>query len=161
MVREYAEQFYLPAYRRFGHFTENGNKPVKAYRQWVEKVQGQWDKVQVLELTSDSQGPVPVGTPIQITVRARLGGLSPEDVSVQAYLGRLDIMFQITEATPVAMIAQGQKKDGVWEFTATAICRQSGRFGYSARVLPSHPELVNPFELGLIRWMDAPAETAR
>ena len=161
MVREYAERSYLPAFERFRRFTENGTQPVKSYRQWVQRVREQWDKIQILELTSDSQGPVPVDTPIKISARVKLGALSPDDVSVQAYLGRLDSMFQITDAIPVAMTAQGQKEGGVWEFGAVTTCRQSGRFGYSARVLPNHAELVNPFELGLIRWIDNPAETVR
>ena len=59
------------------------------------------------------------------------------------------------------MSAKTQPADGVWEFETTTTCRQSGRFGYSARVLPFHPELVNPFELGLIRWADSEQQNQR
>jgi len=154
MVREYTEKFYLPACQRFRRFLENGTQPIKSYQQWRGKIQSQWDNVKILELTSNSQGPIPVGMPIKIQVKAHLGSLTPDDVLVQAYLGRLDSENQITDASPVSMEAQGQTGDGVWEFAATTSCRQSGRFGYSARVLPFHPELVNPFELGLIRWAE-------
>jgi len=154
MVREYTEKYYLPAYERYRRFSESGTAAIKAYQQWIEKVRGQWNNIKIIDMISDSQGPISVGTPISIKVRVQLGALVPNDVLVQAYLGRMDSEQQIIEATPIPMSAKGQPQGTVWEFEATTICRQSGRFGYSARVLPFHPELVTPFELGLIRWAD-------
>jgi hypothetical protein len=31
-------------------------------------------------------------------------------------------------------------------------CRATGQHGVAVRVLPSHPDLSNPFELGLVLW---------
>jgi starch phosphorylase len=160
MVREYAEKYYLPAYERYRRLTGDGTGAIKDYQQWIEKTRSQWGSIKILELTSDSQGPISVGMPITINVRVSLGSLRPDDVLVQAYLGRLDSEHQITAATPIPMSAKGQVTEGVWEFETTTTCRQSGRFGYSARVLPFHPELVTPFELGLICWADG-AQTQR
>jgi starch phosphorylase len=161
MVKEYTEKYYLPAYKRFVRFSENGTGAIKTYHQWVDKVRGQWNNIRILDLVSDSPGPVSVGTPITIKVRVHLGSLVPDDVLVQAYLGRLDSEHRITEAVPIPMSAKTQPVDGVWEFETTTTCRQSGRFGYSARVLPFHHELVNPFELGLIRWADSELQNQR
>ncbi len=33
-------------------------------------------------------------------------------------------------------------------------CAASGQFGYTLRILPKHSLLINPFELGLIKWAD-------
>jgi len=152
MVKKYTEKFYLRAYEAHRRFSENGTEPIRAYQKWLEKINSQWNKVEILDVNSDSQATIPVGTPIKIQAKVALGTLEPDEVMVQAYIGRLDSERQITEATPVTMEVQGQGVNGVWEFSAITACRKSGRFGYSARVLPAHPELVNPFELGLIRW---------
>jgi starch phosphorylase len=31
-------------------------------------------------------------------------------------------------------------------------CKDTGQFGYTLRILPKHKLLINPFELGLIKW---------
>ena len=31
-------------------------------------------------------------------------------------------------------------------------CKDTGQFGFTLRLLPKHPMLINQFELGLIRW---------
>jgi starch phosphorylase len=152
MVKEYTEKYYLPAYERYRRFSESGTAAIKSYQQWIDKVRSQWAYIRIVDMASDSQGPISVGTPISIKIHVQLGALVPDDVLVQAYLGRMDSEQQIIEAMPIPMSAVGQPLNGVWEFAATTICRQSGRFGYSARVLPFHPELVTPFEPGLICW---------
>jgi len=154
MVREYTEKFYLPAYDRFKRLSQNSTDAIKSYRQWMEKIKSRWDQVKILEIISDSQGPISVNTPIKITAKVQLGDLTANEVLMQAYIGPLDSKRGIIEGTPVTMEVQGQPTDGVWEFNTTTMCRRSGRFGYSVRVLPAHPELVNPFELGFIHWAE-------
>ncbi len=152
MVKEYTEKSYLPAYERYRRFSENGTSTIKDYQERTALIKKLWKNVKILGPTSDSQGPIPVGTPITIKVEVDLGGLSPEDLQVQVYLGLLNTEHDITEGMPITMEPKKQVADGRWEFVATTACRQSGRFGYSVRAMPAHPEFVSPFELGLIRW---------
>lgn len=41
---------------------------------------------------------------------------------------------------------------GSWGYTGTFACVQSGRYGFTVRVLPSHEDLVSPVEMGLATW---------
>ncbi len=153
MVKEYTEKYYIPAYDRHGRLTDGGTRAIQAYHHWSERIKDQWKYISIAEVSSDSAGPISVGTPITITVEVRLGSLTPDDVMVQAYLGRLDSDHRISDAIPITMTPQGEAgEDGIWRFTTQTTCRQSGRYGYSARVLPYYPEMVGPFELGLIHW---------
>jgi starch phosphorylase len=34
----------------------------------------------------------------------------------------------------------------------TPTCTQAGRYGFTVRVVPRHPNLVSPAELGLAAW---------
>jgi starch phosphorylase len=45
-----------------------------------------------------------------------------------------------------------EKKGEHWEFLVTITCLQTGRQGYTVRILPKHPGLVHPFIPGLIKW---------
>jgi starch phosphorylase len=43
-------------------------------------------------------------------------------------------------------------KDGMHTYEGAVPCRTSGLHGYSIRVIPSHPDLISPFEPGLVTW---------
>jgi len=52
------------------------------------------------------------------------------------------------------MHPDGQPADGKYRFVGQIPCQASGRRGFAIRVLPSHEDLANPHELGLIRWAE-------
>jgi starch phosphorylase len=41
---------------------------------------------------------------------------------------------------------------GDGRFAATFELARGGRYGYTVRVVPSHPDLVTPVELGCVTW---------
>jgi len=38
------------------------------------------------------------------------------------------------------------------------LCETSGRQGIAVRLMPKHPDLLNPNDLGLIQWENTPAK---
>jgi starch phosphorylase len=82
-----------------------------------------------------------------------LPGLSPEDVTVEFYFGPVDRDDEIIEAEAVPMQPADDGGDKGQRFTVTGVpCRRSGRYGFSIRVLPAHPDLVSPFLPGFVTW---------
>ncbi|MEJ7585561.1 MAG: hypothetical protein WKF43_16110 [Acidimicrobiales bacterium] len=37
-------------------------------------------------------------------------------------------------------------------WAASFACRRAGRYGFTVRIVPRHPDLSNPVELGCIAW---------
>jgi starch phosphorylase len=82
-----------------------------------------------------------------------LGTLTPDDVKVELYLGRVDGAGELVEAEATPMQPAGQGKASSYLFEASeVVCFSSGRHGYTVRVLPHHPDLTTPFLPGLIEW---------
>ena len=50
------------------------------------------------------------------------------------------------------MVCAGKSSDGVWQFTGTIPCDETGVYGYNIRVLPFHPYLFNPLSMSLVTW---------
>ena len=86
-----------------------------------------------------------------VTVRARLGSLSPEDVSVEVYYGPLDPAGDIRDGAIATARHDGRDGDGEL-FRAEIPCRTTGRYGYTARIVPRHPDLVNALTPLLLTW---------
>jgi starch phosphorylase len=102
-----------------------------------------------------------VGNEIDVQARVHLGPITPQDVSVEVYLGQVDSDGEIIEAAATLMQPvpshsagrAGPDESNSYLFEASAVpCRRSGLHGYTVRVLPQHPDLVTSFLPGLITW---------
>ena len=155
MVRDYTEKYYAPAAnstrrtiaaiegRPFGHARE-----LAAYRQLVAEA---WPSVTVTDVDSTGLPDTPLlGSELTLTAAVALAGLRPEEVVVQAVLGRVDSAGVLTDPHYVAMTHTGSGEGGTEIFSTTTQLRVSGSMGYTVRVLPHHRLLAGDTELGLV-----------
>jgi starch phosphorylase len=119
--------------------------------EWRTRVTAGWSRLSLRIEDSRMEKDVPVGSAVGVVVRADLGTLSPEDVSVEIYHGPLDAAGEIRDGKVV--LARHESRDGGGDlFRAELPCRVTGRYGYSARILSRHADLVNPFTPLLLTW---------
>jgi starch phosphorylase len=87
----------------------------------------------------------------RLTVRAvvELGGLRPDDVDVQVACGRVDETDELRHPAFVSLTCVGPV-EGQYRYEGEVTLERTGPYGYSVRVLPSHPLLATPAELGLV-----------
>jgi glycogen phosphorylase len=154
MVREYAELCYMPSAERGRLMEEEGMKRAKALAAWKAQVRQQWPQLSIERVWTE--GPedqeLKVGNQLQVQAQIRLGSLKPTDVTVQLYYGRLNAEGLIVEGEAIPMLIAQSKGKGRYVFAGAIICATSGRHGYALRIVPHHPDLGNPFEMGLILW---------
>jgi starch phosphorylase len=153
MVREYTERFYLAADSNHRQLLTDSACRARRLAAWLASVRQEWPQVRAELLDSKTGAEIRVGESIRIKARIRTGSLSPEDLKVELYLGRLDADGQFLNAVSTAMLPV-QKEDGssyIYEATAAPCCK-SGLHGYTVRVLPNHPDLRTPFVPALIKW---------
>ncbi len=153
MVQEYTERFYLAGADRYQQLTADGMSRAKVLAAWKTRVQEHWSQVRIEEIETEPFTELQVGDKFYARAQVHLGALTPDDVRVELYLGRVDSAgeFVGAEATPMRPIEQG--KAGGYLFEASdVICWASGRHGYTVRVLPQHSDLAKPFLPGHIVW---------
>jgi glycogen phosphorylase len=89
--------------------------------------------------------PAGIGETRSVRAAVDLGGLSPDEVDVEAVHGRLDGNDEIENATAERLAFH----DGVW--TGAITTAATGRYGAVVRVRPTNPSLSSNLELGLER----------
>ena len=77
--------------------------------------------------------------------------LTPSDIEVHAAYGRVDDADALHAVTTIPMELEQADGSRHW-FTATVPLERTGAFGYTVRVVPTHPQLVSPVELGLVTY---------
>jgi starch phosphorylase len=152
MVEEYTEKFYLPAAARAGGLAADNLSKARALAAWTSRAREQWPQVRAEVLDIPGQTELPVGGDVRAKARVYLGGLSPEEVSVELYLGQVDADGKIVQGMATPMQPVGFEENGSWLYHAVATCSDSGLHGYTVRVLPKHPDLNTPFLEGMIAW---------
>jgi len=93
-----------------------------------------------------------VEEPILIEARVHLDGLAPADVRVEIYHGPVsqDCAFTLRRTTPMAQ--EKDLGDGWHLYRGEVMPPEAGRFGFTVRILPHHPLLMDSHALGLIHW---------
>ena len=81
-----------------------------------------------------------------------LGAVDPSEVDVQAYYGENE-ENAIVQPT-ILPLTQFEKTDraGSYLYKGVIPSQESGTFGFSVRVVPTHPHLTQEHELRLITW---------
>jgi starch phosphorylase len=153
MVQEYTEHFYLPSAQRYWQLSADDMARAKALAAWKTRVLGGWSQVRVERVETERFTELQVGDKFHAKARVHLGSLTPDDVRVELYLGRVDAGGELVGAKATAMHPVGQGKVGSYFFEASDVtCSASGQHGYTVRVLPHHPDLTTPFLPELIVW---------
>ncbi|MET8971913.1 alpha-glucan family phosphorylase [Streptomyces hydrogenans] len=158
MVREYVERLYVPAAAARRALTPDRARELAA---WKARVRAAWPGVAVdhVEIGDDlAEAGAELGATPVVRVRVALGGLSPDDVEVQAVTGRVDADDTLTDTrTSGLKPAGGPDLEGRQPYAGTLELDRTGPFGCTVRVLPAHPLLAHPAEPGLLALPEDPA----
>ncbi len=153
MVSEYTERLYEPASRAHAALTADGCKQSVEVSQWKSNIRRDWPHVTVTDVNvRPGHGPnVLVGEHVTVSARVALGPIKPDEVHVEAYFGESD---NGTIVRPTTLpLEKGEKLgDGTYRYTGSIPATESGSYGLSVRVLPTHPHLTQAHELRLIAW---------
>jgi starch phosphorylase len=153
MVGEYTQLTYLPAALHTMQLFENNMERTRRLSEWKRNLNAGWANISIGNVQSSLPHEITLGDSFSVNANIRLGNLTPEDVSVELYLGLVNPEGQIINprSIPMTFIAAEENGDYRYEVTVSACCN-SGLHGYTIRVLPRHPDLVTPYLPGLIVW---------
>jgi len=155
MVRDYTEKYYAPAAQSLHRTIEPvDGVPFGAARQLAEyckKAKDAWPDVQITDVDSYGLPDTPLlGSELTLTANVYLAGLRPDEVVVEAVVGRVDASDALLEPQTVPMAHTSTADGGYEAFSTTTPLPVAGPVGYTVRVLPHHPLLAADNELGLV-----------
>ena len=151
MVREYVERLYMPAAAAERTVSAKSYAPARELSAWVAKVKSAWPSVHVAHVESGGVDATPqVGEQLQVRAFVELGALSTDDVSVELVHGRAREGDELSDVQHLTLEATDHELGAPATFSGTVTFARAGSFGYTVRVVPKHPLLASPAELGLI-----------
>ncbi len=153
MLEEYSQKFYLPSSENWERLSSDQFKKSKELARWKKRVLKHWDKVEIKKVQTPEKKSLTIGTKYPVKVYVQLPeDFKPDDIRVQVYYGPLNIHNEFRSHKVVDLKYTEHKEKEGHLFSGNIKCEYSGKMGYAIRVLPSHPELVNPYILDAIHW---------
>ncbi|MFJ9610535.1 alpha-glucan family phosphorylase [Kitasatospora sp. NPDC101176] len=152
MVREYVDRLYTPAALAQRELAGSAHRGAQELAAWKARVREAWPAVRVEHVEADCPDEAQeLGSSLALRVQVALGALAPGDVEVQAVSGRVDESDGISDACVLALKpVGGPDLDGRTRYEGSLELCRTGPFGYTVRVLPTHPRLASPAEPGLV-----------
>ncbi len=179
MVRDYVTGLYLPAARSSRALAGDGGAAdgaagtaripgtaaaagpdftgARELAAWQERVTKAWPTIRIEHVEAE-EGEQRPGARLVVRAMVALGELAPADLTVQVVYGSASNEDEITDPACADLVLEGLPgSNPVARYAGEVELGGPGPFGYTVRVLPRHPLLATPAELGLVAVPDAPA----
>ena len=158
MVWNYVNKYYLPAMRRAEKFSQEEYRELHQFAKWKNRISRMWENIHLRikngkSLDEDTRV-IAAGESREIALLVDSGGLNKKDLRVEVTLERQDAYRGYQEVKVIQMGLVHENGEGKLEYRAYVEADKDGSYRYNCRVLPSHPDLYNPHEARLIKWLD-------
>ncbi|OUC91703.1 alpha-glucan family phosphorylase [Streptosporangium minutum] len=158
MLRDYVVDLYTPAARSARALLADGYEPAKSFAAWKLRVGQAWPGVRVEHVEASNLGDTPeVGAALELRATIALGELEPGDIRVQAAYGLVGVHDELVGPAYSDLTLEEDGDDGKAIFSGSIPLDRTGSFGYTVRVVPDHPLVASPSELGLVAVPEEPA----
>ena len=152
MVEDYTNRFYLPAARRKQELLQNNAAEAKAVVTQSERLKDQWHHLRIDAPTRETEGPFRVGESFLVTARVHLGDLTPADVDVELYYGKVKSFESLDGSHATRMTVDKEFGNGNYLYRGSISCDNAGRFGFTARITPRADVWIKN-RPGFITWV--------
>ncbi|MCK4304972.1 MAG: alpha-glucan family phosphorylase [Candidatus Eisenbacteria sp.] len=152
---EYTRLYYIPALLNWNWLVADDMKRAREITKWKAWIKEKWHEVRVLEVKASSGVDLAVGDRLTAKASVALNSLTPEDVKVEIFYGRMENGHLRDGRGELMSLIESH--DGVHEFGGMIGCRTSGHFGFCVRVTPRSAGLDDFFDRELVSWWQAGA----
>jgi starch phosphorylase len=110
MVHQYYVQSYAPALPRRVRLEDDGCRRARELSRWKARVRAAWGALRVAHVDVDLPEQTTIGKTFQVKAWVKSGGLSPDELAVQVWIGRLRENRQIGDPD-LRVAAHGERSD--------------------------------------------------
>ena len=152
MVRDYVEQLYEPLAAHVDALGSGRYARARDLAAWKARVSAGWSAVRVVSVDTET-AVTDLGAERHVEATVALGDLGGEDVAVEMLHGSVGPAEELLAPQRSPMSPDGDADDqGNRRYTGSFCCETAGRYGFTVRIVPAHPDLVTSAELGRVAW---------
>jgi len=153
MVAQYALDHYYPIYDAGRRMMADALADAEGLAEQITRFRRHWGEIVIERAETTVGAAVTARSHVPVEATVRLGAFEPGEVSVQLYHGEVTSLGDMVDADFTEMRHERDLGGGRHVFVGSFTPTQSGRRGFSVRVLPRDARLSHPYIPGLITWL--------
>jgi glycogen phosphorylase len=151
MVGDYQQRFYIPSVQRHKELVADNAAEAKRLSVLHKRLKDLWKQIRVEFPERDHEGPFQVDDNFKVSTLVHLGDLTPDEVDVELYYGRMVRTAEVSKGLTQPMTMVENRGRGSYLYRCTVTCRDSGRYGFTVRVVPRADDWIR-YTPGLLTW---------
>ncbi len=152
MLCDYLEKMYIPQINLINS-DKYSQENIENFLEWEKKIKENWNNIIIETQNNLEELKANAGDSIELKCSVVLPNLSPEDVSVEVFYGKFDDSKKLVNSAYVPMNLTNSLDGSKYEYATTISINNGGNYGYTFRVTPTHPLLINNQDMGLCKWL--------
>ncbi|UCZ57220.1 alpha-glucan family phosphorylase [Desulfurispirillum indicum] len=153
MVENYTTRYYLNASINWNQFEFENFAHARHVATWNSRVIAHWSSVSVRSVTIGQGTELGVGELAPVVAEVNLGNLTPQDVIVEAYYGRMEHTGRSIQQGQTQVLNSVEHIDGnLYRFHGMLPCPNSGRFACTLRVINNSPLDIRRLDITPLIW---------
>lgn len=153
MLVDYTEHLYTPLLNLTKKYFADLND-VTSFYQWKKDIYENWQDITLEQENNIDNATLDAGNSIEVKCKVELPNIDPENVSVEAYCGRILDNGTIEDAHIIPMkIEREDRKNKTYFYTAKIDFITGGNYGYTFRIMPKHEMVLDNANLNLVKWI--------
>ena len=154
MVEDYQNMAYGPAIHEYDLLSAGNFKLARDLVIQRKRMVDLWPKIDIESVGADRNiDLLHVGDSFTVTAGVSLGNLTPDEVEVEVYHGLVNPHNEIDNSHVDMMSIAEKVGEGIYLYRHRIICRQIGRYGYTARVTAKDARWKQVMP-GFLTWAD-------
>ncbi len=153
MVAEYVDDLYIPLCNlKREHF--NNLEEVADFTSWKRDIRNNWDKIELVQDRNVDNAKLVAGTQITVNCQVCLPNIDEKNTDIQVYFGQFLDNGTVRNVYTETMNKIGENpEEHKYTYEAVLDLKTGGNFGYTFRVMPKHPMLIDSENMDLVKWI--------
>ena len=153
MVCDYTNNLYMPLCNIRKQYFEDIDK-VRQYTEWKKNIKEKWNQIVIMQEENIDNAKMVAGSEITVHCRVQFPDIDESNADVQVYFGQFLDNGTVKNVYTESMnrIAE-DRENNTYTYEAVLNLKTGGNFGYTFRVMPKHPMLLDAENLNLVKWI--------
>ena len=153
MLDDYTKDIYVPLMNATKN-SYNDLTNVATYNTWKTEIVKAFNNIKITQDESNSNDiTVNAGKVINVKCNIEIPeNITIESIDPQVYYGKIT-MSGVVDDIQVLPMRLEKEENGLYTFSSKINLKSGGDYGYTFRIVPKHPMLLNQMDLNLIKWI--------
>lgn len=153
MVVDYTEKLYMPLLNLTNKYF-NSLENVTEYNKIKQELYANWNDIKITQENNADNITVDAGNKIKVSCKVELPNIDKDYIQTECYYGKIleNGIVEDINIMPMDLVEENNETK-TYTYETKIEMKTGGNYGYTFRVMPKHPMLLDPENLNLVKWI--------